>query len=141
MLIQLCYERPIVTTTDLVEWLPSKWVRISKTRCLFLYIEEIDFRFFCVCVFCVLCVCVCVCFFFFHESFMYMTHVNASNYFIQHHCQAACFKNTTVYVLHRPTSLFPPYSLDRPRITYIKTNFRSLGLGFESCCRRDSFRT
>ena len=35
-------------------------------------------------------------------------------------CARACFINTIVYVLHRPTSLFPPYSLDMPRMKYIK---------------------
>ena len=32
-----------------------------------------------------------------------------------------CFIKTTDYVLHRLTSLFPPYDLDRPKIKYIKT--------------------
>ena len=41
-------------------------------------------------------------------------------------CARACFINTTVYVLHRYTSLFPPYSLDRPRIKCIK-KFRITG--------------
>ena len=60
MLIQLCYERPSVTTTDLVGWLNSFTWKASKhhrefesPKLVSIFVEEIDFSvcFVCVCVF------------------------------------------------------------------------------------------
>ena len=60
MLIQVCYERPFVKTTGLVEWLNSFTRKASNTHrgfesqnliSLFLFVEEIDFLFSCCCFF------------------------------------------------------------------------------------------
>ena len=60
MLIQLCYEKSSVTTTDLVEWLISFTRKANKHHrgfesqtlvSLFLFVEEIDCLFLFSCVF------------------------------------------------------------------------------------------
>ena len=67
MLIQMCYERPFVKTTGLVEWLAllGKLATITgfesqKLISLFLFVQEKDFHCF-------------FGFFFPHETFIYMT--------------------------------------------------------------------
>ena len=97
-----------MTTTDLVERLNSFTLEASnhhrgfesqKLVSLFLFVEEIDFRFFFFFFFlsCVL---------FSHESVMYMTHVNAPNLFhstprpSRHHTGTAKMRGEIVQQAH-----------------------------------------
>ena len=77
MLIQLCYERPFVTTTDLVEWLNSFSWKASNHHRGFESPKLVSLFFISWGNTFSLCFCFS-CDLFSRESFMYMTHVNAS---------------------------------------------------------------